>query len=94
MRVNIPKFNPLPYKYVTRQMLDQNSCIHLRLPKEIFIRLQFLTTGNYKQIGKVELVSLLIARLFNAMDKEEATIPASLPRYLYPNNRWPKSKDW
>ena len=84
MRVNIPEFNYLPERYIKLDLTRTKCCIHLQLPLEIFLRLQWLTTGDFKQIGKVELISLLLARMFAASDKNQTSISCKLPRYLYP----------
>ena len=94
MRVNLPKFKPLPNRYIDYDPLSEKRCIHLKLPLEINLRLQWLTTGKYKQLGKVELFSLMLSRMFCAFDEGETTMSSTLPRYLYPYNPWPKSSDW
>jgi len=89
MRISLPEFIPVPETDLNPYTVNyRKPCVHLTLPKEVFWRLEQITTGEDKKISKTGLITLLLARFFHAQDHKDTMMNAQMPRYIYSNPKY------
>lgn len=81
--LQMPEFE-LPDSVPAEWTLSDSKAIHIKLSDPIFYRLQDLVHHSDYKISKTGLVSLLLARLFAALDKEEHLMSTKLPKVITP----------